>query len=90
MYLEDPFKLLSSFVLMFSFASDLYFLSFFVLNYALESIFGSISSTRWSTYAQRSKLTCEEERDNLTDNFRLKSLLFRSFIRKSESLQFSL
>ena len=79
-YREDPFKLLSSFVLMFSFASDLYFLSFFVLNYALESIFSSISSTRWSTYAQRSKLTCEVERDNLTDNFRL-SLLFRSFIR---------
>ena len=28
-YLEDPFKLLSSFVLMFSFASDLYFFVLF-------------------------------------------------------------
>ena len=68
---------------------SLFFCPFFVLNYALESIFSSISSTRWSTYAQRSKLTCEVERDSLTDNFPL-SLLFRSFIRKSESLQFSI
>ena len=88
---EDPFKLLSFLCSNVFFCKwSLFFCPFLFLTMHWKlSIFSSISSTRWSTYAQRSKLTCEVERDNLTDNFRL-SLLFRSFIRKSELLQFSL
>ena len=82
-YLEDPFKLLSFLCSNVFFCKwSLFFCPFLFLTMHWKlSIFSSISSTRWSTYAQRSKLTCEVERDNLTDNFRLKSLLFRSFIR---------